>query len=51
MPAKKKLAYVEFTTATVADIQKLDPTMPLKKMVSRFLLEDSLPLEAALVPR
>ena len=51
MPAKKKPAYVEFSTATVADIQTLDPNMPLKKTVSRFLLENSQPIAAYLAPR
>jgi len=51
MPAKKKPAYVEFSAATVADMQTLDPNMPLKKTVSRFLLENSQPNAATLVPR
>jgi len=51
MPAKKKPAYVEFSTATVADMQTLDPNMPLKKTVSRFLLENSQPIAAHLAPR
>ena len=51
MPAKKKPAYVEFSTATVADMQTLDPNMPLKKTVSRFLLENSQPSAATFVPR
>jgi len=46
MPAKKRPAYVEFTTATVAD-----PNMPLKKMVSRFLLENSQPVMTIVAPR
>jgi len=51
MPAKKRPAYMEFTTATVADMQKLDPNMPLKKTVSRFLLENSQPAASHLAPR
>jgi len=50
MPAKKRPAYVEFTTATVADMQRLDPSAPLKMTVSRFLLEDSQPA-VTLAPR
>ena len=51
MPAKKRPAYMEFSTITVADMQTLDPTMPLKKTVSKFLLEDSQPTETYLAPR
>jgi len=51
MPAKKRPAYVEFSTITVADMRKLDPTMPLKKTVSKFLLENSQPTETYLAPR
>jgi hypothetical protein len=51
MPAKKRPAYVEFTTATVADMQGLDPNVPLKMTVSRFLLEDSQQAVTYLAPR
>jgi len=51
MPAKKRPAYVEYSTITVADMQTLDLTMPLKKTVSKFLLENSLPTETYLAPR
>jgi len=51
MPAKKRPAYMEFATITVADMQTLDPNMPLKKTVSKFLLENSQPTVTYLAPR
>lgn len=51
MPAKKRPAYVEFSKVTVADMQTLDPNMPLKKTVSKFLLENSQPTMTYLAPR
>lgn len=51
MPAKKRPAYMEFSTITVADMQTLDPNMPLKKTVSEFLLENFQPTVIYLAPR
>ena len=42
---------MEFSTITVGDMQTLDPNMPLKKTVSKFLLENFQPTVIYLAPR